>query len=236
MALRQVNPLMMSERRLQVKYSVEFAKDVAEASGRVQVESIEFLGRGEDSEAFAINRDLVLKLPKSRKASDRLRTEMRVLRALGRDMPLRIPEVLFDGMFPAVCGGRSDGRDANGEYAYSVCTRVRGRSLNKPEFLALDEDIRSENAEIIANFLRCLHAQRDVLPVKRRDLALLHGDFSLNHVLFDDFGRVCGILDFADCRVGKPKSDFVYLLDDEDEEEFGAAFGMMVLDLYGRCR
>ena len=55
-------------------------------------------------------------------------------------------------------------------------------------------------------------------------------------MLFDDFGRVSGIKDLAVFRVGKPKSDFVYLLDDEDEEEFGAAFGMMVLDLYGRCR
>lgn len=219
-----------------MKYSVEFARGVAEASGRIRVESVEFLGCGQDSEAFAINEGLILKLPKSKKASDRLQVEMQVLRALGREMPLQIPEVLFDGVFPGIHGGRLDGKNASGEYAYSVCTRVRGRSLTKPEFLALGEDIRSENAEIIANFLRCLHARRDVLPVKRRDLALLHGDFSLNHVLFDDLGRVCGILDFADCRAGKPKSDFVYLLDDEDEEEFGAAFGMMVLDLYGRCR
>lgn len=88
------------------------------------------------------------------------------------------------------------------------------------------------NAEIVAQFLYTLHNEKQVLPIKRKDLVLLHGDFSLNHVLFDDKNIVCGVLDFGDSRVGKPKSDFVYLLDDKDEEEFGVEFGKEVLEKY----
>ena len=96
----------------------------------------------------------------------------------------------------------------------------------------LDKRILFQNAELMAKFLYRLHNVKDVFPVKRKDLVLLHGDFSLNHVLFKDKNVVCGILDFADSRVGKPLSDFSYLLDDEDDEEFGADFGKTVLSIY----
>lgn len=61
---------------------------------------------------------------------------------------------------------------------------------------------------------------------------MLHGDFSLNHVLFDENNLACGVLDFGDSRVGKPMEDFIYLLDNEDDEEFGSKFGEMVLKRY----
>lgn len=93
----------------------------------------------------------------------------------------------------------------------------------------LDEKTRVQNAEIIAKFLFHLHNQKHILSIKRKDFVLLHGDFSLNHILFNDENIVCGVLDFGDSRVGKPQSDFVYLLDDE---EFGSDFGKMVLSIY----
>ena len=103
---------------------------------------------------------------------------------------------------------------------------------SKAEFLMLDERTLFQNAEIIANFLYRLHNQKDIFSIKRKDLVLLHGDFSLNHILFNNENVVCGILDFADSRVGKFKSDFSYLLDDKDDEEFGANFGKTVLSIY----
>lgn len=42
---------------------------------------------------------------------------------------------------------------------------------------------------------------------------------------------ICGVLDFGDIRVGKYKSDFIYLLDEEDDE-FGIEFGNEVLKIY----
>ena len=42
---------------------------------------------------------------------------------------------------------------------------------------------------------------------------------------------ICGVLDFGDIRVGKYKSDFIYLLDEEDDE-FGIEFANGVLKIY----
>lgn len=203
-----------------MKYSIEQAKDIVSKS--IQVKSIEFIGCGNHSEAFCINHEMVIKLPKHRKASDCLKVEMQVLQGLEQKTPLDIPNVLFNGTF-------SVGHE---EFAYFVSKRLNGKNLSKAEFLMLDERTLFQNAEIIAKFLFYLHNEQDIFPIKRKDLVLLHGDFSLNHILFNDENLVCGILDFADSRVGKPKSDFVYLLDDEDDEEFGTNFGKMVLNMY----
>lgn len=203
-----------------MKYSIEQAKDIISKS--IRVKSIEFIGYGNHSEAFCVNDEMVMKLPKHRKASDRLKVEMRVLQGLEQKMSLNIPNVLFNGTF-------FDGRE---EFVYFVSKRLNGKKLSKAEFLMLDERTLFQNAEIIANFLYRLHNQKDIFSIKRKDLVLLHGDFSLNHILFNNENVVCGILDFADSRIGKFKSDFSYLLDDKDDEEFGANFGKTVLSIY----
>lgn len=62
----------------------------------------------------------------------------------------------------------------------------------------------------------------------------LYFTLSLNHCLFDENNLICSVLDFGDTRIGKAKSDFVYLLDAEDDEEFGVEFGQKVLDFYNK--
>lgn len=192
----------------------------------IRVNSIEFLGAGDHSEAFLVNQDIVVKFPKHRKASDCLKTEIRVLKGLGSKMPLKIPNVIFEGEF-SVKGGK---------FTYFASKRLDGHTLTKTQFCSLDARVRILNAERIAQFLLCLHSQRNVLPIYRKGTCLLHGDFSLNHCLFDEENKVSGVLDFGDSHVGNPKSDFAYLLDDEDEEEFGAQFGKMVLERYNAYR
>lgn len=203
-----------------MKYSIEQAKDIISKS--IQVKTIELIGYGNHSEAFCVNDEMVMKLPKCRKASDRLKVEMRVLQGLEQKMSLNIPNVIFNGTF----------FDGHEEFVYFVSKRLDGKKLSKADFLMLDEKTLFQNAEIIADFLYRLHNQKDIFSIKRKDLVLLHGDFSLNHILFNSENVVCGILDFADSRVGKFKSDFSYLLDDEDDEEFGANFGKTVLSIY----
>jgi len=203
-----------------MKYSPDQVKDIIKKS--IQIDTIELIGSGNHSEAFCVNNEIVIKLPKHRKASDCLKTEMHVLRELEQRVCLDIPNVLFNGVFS----------DGNEEFVYFASKRLYGKKLSKTEFLQLDERTTALNAEIIAQFLFQLHNERQVFPIKRKDFCLLHGDFSLNHVLFNEENIVCGVLDFGDSRIGKAQSDFIYLLDDEDEEEFGAAFGEMVLSKY----
>lgn len=118
------------------------------------------------------------------------------------------------------------------DFVYFGSKRLHGRKLSRSEFLMLDSHTFAMNADIIAQFLRQLHAEKDIFPIKRRDHCLLHGDFSLDHLLFGPDNIVCGVLDFGDSRIGMHMSDFVYLLDDNDPEEFDATFGNMVLDRY----
>ena len=61
---------------------------------------------------------------------------------------------------------------------------------------------------------------------------LCHNDFSCNHLLLDSNDRLIGIIDFGDSGIIDEYCDFIYLLEDS-EEEIGVSFGEDVLELYG---
>jgi len=189
---------------------------------QMTVKSVEFLGAGNHSEAFVINDEFVLKLPKHKKASRSLETEIKVLESLEDSLPLSIPNVLVKATF----------KSGDEDFVYFLSKKLKGKTLSHDEFADLPLNTKKQCAKILADFLFTLHSHREILDIRRKNLALLHGDFSLNHIMFDDNNLPCAILDFGDTRSGKPLSDFVYLLDEEDEEEFGKGFGKMVLNEY----
>ncbi len=207
-----------------MKYTIEDVKRIVK--NKLKIKSVEFLGAGNHCEAFCINNNLVIKLPKHKKASDCLQVEMNILEGLQNKLNLGIPNVTFKGKF----------KTGKEEFVYSVSKKLNGKKLSREEFLKLSKSNKEKCANIIAKFLFDLHNQKQILPIKRKDFVLLHGDFSLNHVLFNENNLPCGILDFGDARVGKPMSDFIYLLDDEDDEEFGKDFGLQVLEKYNKLR
>lgn len=61
---------------------------------------------------------------------------------------------------------------------------------------------------------------------------LCHNDFSCNHLLLDDNKKLVGIIDFGDSGIIDEYCDFIYLLEDSDEE-IGKDFGEDILKLYG---
>ena len=61
---------------------------------------------------------------------------------------------------------------------------------------------------------------------------LCHNDFSCNHLLLDNENRLCGVIDFGDSGIIDEYCDFIYLLEDS-EEEIGVSFGEDILRLYG---
>lgn len=208
---------------MKIKYNINFVKSVIEKF--VKVKEISHVGSGNHSDAFLVNNNLVVKFPKHKTASECLKKEMKVLNALDGKLYLNIPSVEFCGTFIT---------EEQEEYTFFASKKVKGKKLTREKFLSLPKNILNKNAEIVANFLINLHNQKQVLNIKRKDLFLLHGDFSLNHCLFDENNLICGILDFGDARIGKAKSDFTYLLDAEDEEEFGIDFGNKVLEKYNK--
>lgn len=81
----------------------------------------------------------------------------------------------------------------------------------------------------IENFMKRLRTT-SVFDGKK---CLCHNDFSCNHLLLNDNNRLIGIIDFGDSGIIDEYCDFIYLLEDS-EEEIGADFGLDVLRKYGR--
>ena len=80
----------------------------------------------------------------------------------------------------------------------------------------------------IENFMQRLHST-NVFDDKK---CLCHNDFSCNHLLIDDDKRLVGVIDFGDSGIIDEYCDFIYLLEDS-EEEIGVSFGEDILRLYG---
>ena len=202
---------------MKMKYTIKQIKPFIEKY--IKIDKIDFIGRGEDSEAFCVNNEFVFKFPKHKNANDCLRNEILLLKQLQNTFEIEIPNVIYEGEFTI---------DHN-NFAFFASKKLKGKNLTKKDFLSLEPDKQEKAAKTIAKFLKTLHSINKEKTEK--DLVLLHGDFSLDHVLFQN-GEVSGILDFADCHIGNYEKDFEYLLDDEDPEEFGKKFGEKVLEYY----
>lgn len=60
---------------------------------------------------------------------------------------------------------------------------------------------------------------------------LCHNDFSCNHILLNDNYELVGIIDFGDACITDEYCDFLYLLEESDEE-IGRDFGIEILKSY----
>ena len=90
-------------------------------------------------------------------------------------------------------------------------------------------DILTDNEKLyIENFIQRLYSTT-IFDDKK---CLCHNDFSCNHLLLDEDDRLCGVIDFGDSGIIDEYSDFIYLLEDS-EEEIGRIFGEDILRLYG---
>ena len=100
------------------------------------------------------------------------------------------------------------------------------------EYKLLKETIYDSLTDVekqyIENFMRILNTTT-IFDGKK---CLCHNDFSCNHLLLDDDNRLYGIIDFGDSGIIDEYCDFIYLLEDS-EEEIGTSFGEDILKLYG---
>ena len=78
--------------------------------------------------------------------------------------------------------------------------------------------------QYVEDFMQRLHSTT-IFDGKK---CLCHNDFSCNHLLLDDENRLCGVIDFGDSGIIDEYCDFIYLLEDS-EEEIGVSFGQDIL-------
>jgi len=182
-------------------------------------DKIEFIGYGDDSEVFCVNNEFIFKFPKHDDANISIKNEITLLKSTQKYFEIEIPNEIYESVF----------KINNKNLSFFISKKMNRINLSKEEFLSLGFEKLEDAAKTIAEFLKSLHKLNK--DNSEKDCVLLHGDFSLNHILFEN-GNVSGILDFADNHIGNYYEDFKYLLDNEDPEEFGIAFGEKVLSYY----
>ena len=92
----------------------------------------------------------------------------------------------------------------------------------------LYDSLTNIEKEYIEEFMKLLNTTT-IFDGKK---CLCHNDFSCNHLLLDNDNRLTGVIDFGDSGIIDEYCDFIYLLEDS-EEEIGPSFGEDIVRLYG---
>ena len=100
------------------------------------------------------------------------------------------------------------------------------------EYQLLRDTIYDSLTDIEKQYIESFMQRLNSTDIFDGKMCLCHNDFSCNHLLLDDNNRLCGIIDFGDSGIIDEYCDFIYLLEDS-EEELGHEFGEDVLKLYG---
>ena len=100
------------------------------------------------------------------------------------------------------------------------------------EYRLLRSTIYDSLTDVERQYIESFMQRLSVTTIFDGRKCLCHNDFSCNHLLLDDNKRLCGVIDFGDAGIIDEYSDFIYLLE-ESEEEIGHEYGEDILRLYG---
>ncbi len=100
------------------------------------------------------------------------------------------------------------------------------------EYRLLKETIYNELTDVQKQYIEDFMEKLNKTTIFNDKKCLCHNDFSCNHLLLDDKNKLVGIIDFGDSGIIDEYCDFIYLLEDS-EEEIGSLFGEDILKLYG---
>lgn len=225
-----------------------------------RVNNIGVLGAGLDSVAYLVNEEYIFKKSKHKEASENMKKEISVLKYLEGKLPLETPKIELYDEDASICGYKEIKGTILTPEIYSLMSIEEQEQLAKDianfliqlhslplpniENLELDviDDYRSDykilksmiydkvpsnSIEYIEElFGRILNDER----ITEYTRVLCHNDLSCNHIVIRN-NRIVGIIDFGDVSITDRDKDFVYLLEDSDEE-IGRNFGLKVLDYY----
>ena len=208
---------------------------------------IEPIRSGWDSHAFAVDGAWIVRVPRRPETDDALRLEAAVLAAVAPHLPLPVPKPTYVSdaspvcvVAPRIAGGPATARSRT---ACDLGAFLAALHAIPPSSVPLPAaDVATWRA---AHEERRLQFEEHVFPLlseaeqeRARELfasvefdfepVVVHGDIGPEHVLCDDDGRLNGVIDWADARVGDPAIDFAWALHGTDAsfaEAFAAAYG-----------
>ena len=235
-------------------------KEIIEKKFGLVVNNIKVLGEGLDSVAYLVNNEYIFKISKHQEAKENLKKEVQVLNYIKGKVSLQVPIIEYYSEEYSVCGYKeikgiiltpkmyeqlsAEEQDILSRDIALFLKELHSLPLPNINDLELDvlEDYESDYKELkdkIYNkisvkaktyldslFERILNDER----ITKYELALCHNDLSCNHIVMDK-NKVVGIIDFGDVAITDRDKDFVYLLENS-EEEIGRKFGLKVLEHY----
>ena len=213
-------------------------KKLIENKFHINVCDIKILGEGLDSAAYLVNNEYVFKKSKHQESAENMKKEIAVLRYLEGKLPINIPKIDYYDEENNICGYK--------ELKGMVLTPEIYLSMNREEQEQLAKNLAEDykhdyetlkttiydkipnrsKAYIDELFTRILTDEKII----KYSVALCHNDLSCKHIIMKN-NRAVGIIDFGDVAITDRDKDFVYLLEDSDEE-LGREFGLKVLDYY----
>jgi aminoglycoside phosphotransferase (APT) family kinase protein len=198
---------------------------IAEALGHRPTTIVE-IDVGYDFEVAIVDDEWVFRFPRRAGVEEALEVEIVLLPALAPALPVAVPsfehisrEPFFVG-YRLIRGEPLVDEDADGVRAFLEALHAldpAGLPMERPDWV---EAYRNQCAEferlVLPLFDRDRHSEAERLFAEVETLvdfkpALLHADLGPEHLLVRD-GRLAGVIDWGDARVGDPALDYSWLL------------------------
>ena len=109
---------------------------------------------------------------------------------------------------------------------------INNRQNISEEYQLLRDTIYNELTDVEKQYIESFFERLKSTTIFDDKKCLCHNDFSCNHLLLNDNNKLVGIIDFGDAGIIDEYCDFIYLLEDS-EEEIGSFFGEDILQIYG---
>lgn len=239
-------------------------KTLLENQFNLNIDEIELIGEGLDSQAYLVNKQYIFKIKYSINKKKGYEKEKAVYDFLNRYMTssVAIPKIeysLIDEKLSILGYKEIKGKFLSPQLYFSLtanqkenlakdvaCFLKEMHNLDHSEILQYKIDnkenvleeynllkntiyssLNQQEKDYIEKFMTRLNTT-GIFDGKK---CLCHNDFSCNHLLLDEKNKFCGVIDFGDAGVIDRCCDFVYLVE-ESEEEIGREFGFKVIEYY----
>jgi len=199
---------------------------IADALGR-SPETIVEIDEGYDFEMAIVDDDWVFRFPRRRGVEHALQVEIVLLPAIALALPVAVPlfahvsrDPLFVG-YRLIRGRPLVDEDSDGVRAFLDALHALDASklhVDRPDWVEAYRDQCAEFERLVFPILdkdtraRAKRLFGDVETLVDFEPSLLHGDLGPEHLLVHD-GRLAGVIDWGDARVGDPALDYAWLLD-----------------------
>lgn len=237
-------------------------KKLIEKEFNLKVTKMKKMGEGLESEAFLVNNTFIFKHSKHSEAFKSMVKEIEVLNYIKDKISIDIPKIEFYSPEYHISGYRLVEGKILTPKLFNGFTEVEQENLAKDiaQFIKEIHALKLPDIDDLEiNVLEDYESDYDylkekiysIIPVEAQNYldkfyksilnndnlihykkVLCHNDLSCNHILIKN-NKLSGIIDFGDVAITDADKDFVYLLEQSDEE-IGREFVLNVLKYYNQ--